>query len=835
MKYNVFNVGCKSVFIILIGLMLSYCGGDKDSIHVPANTDPSGALKKQDVAFVENDIIAPVGDGLRPASLILKWKLTALENTVRLPLVENYFDHTLGEVTKVYDYNFTVNWGDASPEELIVGYRDDVSRTYNVVPGEERTVTIRITGSVGAWSFGGRYPSVSCDGLIAVESLGDVGFENLASAFAGCKDLESVNGGDTSNVKYMNQMFHGATSLTHVETVAFDFSNVETTYLMFSHTPALKCVDFTDAQFGQLKNMYGMFNNAGVENVSFEDLDLSNVTNVYALFMGAVSLEEVSFRNTDLGNIELFSNMFLNNPNLYAVDLRNTKLWSDGPIVDDIYSFESAVNSGTQFYCSADITSVQGKSCADTILDDYVFFALPKCLEGVAVDLVLTPVESSPLALVSIGGSCFSNGINAITISPLRNFAILPSGPIQCHCSNGLIAGCRNEDGTIENIQALATENLTATITGSSGLTASDQEKILVSESLVDLTFGNHSTYWEDGLSSICIKMSPTKVFCYGAGTDNKGSGDWAGRLGSGVTIETIRCLEASCYIVDSLRRVWSWGFRESANGTLPPVGRVGDFKTPNTVDFRPSGRLLDAQGHHASACLLFDQGSVWCFTGSMQPQQKLLDVKFIHGGLEQYCYVTHQNQLFCQRVSLGEVPFDTSGIHPIEFVADNIGLFVSNSWTPTFGTGSVAVDTQGKVFLSTNQDALLIDSGQNIQMNDFVSPHNQQFVDLIGNTCFLNDRGEAFYNGTIQPGRGSGNIGIHCDENKIHVLGGDGRLYTGFESTSPYVGGFSDVINFVGFAMDICLIKSDLKTYCYGSRSGGTAQAPTLAGTYQP
>ena len=149
------------------------------------------------------------------------WRITETkrkrDREVRLPLL------------KRFDYNFTVDWGDGSRGK-VTSYDDpDAVHAYEQV-GE---YTVTISGLVEAWSF--FRVSWSAQKLIAVTELGDVGWKSLYGAFYGCRSLEVVRGGNTSNVTEMSLMFYRAYSV-RPEVSEWDTSNVKRMKEMFAYT-----------------------------------------------------------------------------------------------------------------------------------------------------------------------------------------------------------------------------------------------------------------------------------------------------------------------------------------------------------------------------------------------------------------------------------------------------------------------------------------------------------------------------------------------------------------------------------------------------------------------
>ncbi len=142
-----------------------------------------------------------------PSPFISVYRLDNDNESITLPLRSGY------------KYNFQVDWGDGSSNEITVHDDSDITHTY-AKAGE---YTLTISGVLEAWSFnnGG-----SKDKLISVTDLGSVGWKNLEGAFEGCRNLREVLGGNVSRMTKMNRMFKGATSIKNIDFSGWNFALV---------------------------------------------------------------------------------------------------------------------------------------------------------------------------------------------------------------------------------------------------------------------------------------------------------------------------------------------------------------------------------------------------------------------------------------------------------------------------------------------------------------------------------------------------------------------------------------------------------------------------------
>ena len=203
------------------------------------------------------------------------WKTSSENESITLPL------------RRGYTYDFNVDWGDGSSSE-VTSYDDpDITHTY--VEAKEYTVTI--SGTLEAWYF--NY-SGSKDKIISVKDLGTVNWKNLERAFAGCKNLGKVKGGDVSGVTNMTAMFREA-HLATPDVSGWDTSNVTNMSYMFSYATSAN-PDISGWNISQVTDIRGMFGFAKAAHPNMSQWDFSEVMNMSYLFTG-VTLPTKTYNN----------------------------------------------------------------------------------------------------------------------------------------------------------------------------------------------------------------------------------------------------------------------------------------------------------------------------------------------------------------------------------------------------------------------------------------------------------------------------------------------------------------------------------------------------------
>ncbi len=198
------------------------------------------------------------------------WRVSSGDLTVTLPLRNGF------------NYDFTVDWGDGNTAE-VTSYNDpDIDHTYAL----DGDYTVSISGLVEAWYFNDGGDKLK---IISVSELGSVGWRNLEGAFKGCTNLISVSGGDTSNVRIMDEMFMDTLSV-RPETSSWNTSNVISMVSMFNNA-RVATPDTSTWNTSNVTDMSGMFIGTWEANPDTSKWDTSNVTNMTFMFYNSNKAE----------------------------------------------------------------------------------------------------------------------------------------------------------------------------------------------------------------------------------------------------------------------------------------------------------------------------------------------------------------------------------------------------------------------------------------------------------------------------------------------------------------------------------------------------------------
>ena len=230
--------------------------------------------------------------GAQNRPFITTWKTTTSNETITI-------DTQGGEIS---DFDFTIDWGDGTVEELS-GDKPDPAHTYATAG----TYTVRITGI-----FPALYINANIDApkLQTIEQWGDIHWESMEWAFRGAVNMviNAIDVPDLSGVTSMSHMFYGASAFTG-DLSGWDVSSVTYMARMFSGATSFDG-DLSGWDVSGVVNMEGMFSDAKAFNSNLSNWDVSGVLNMSRMFSGAGSFNgDVS--GWDVSSVMYMERMFL--------------------------------------------------------------------------------------------------------------------------------------------------------------------------------------------------------------------------------------------------------------------------------------------------------------------------------------------------------------------------------------------------------------------------------------------------------------------------------------------------------------------------------------------
>lgn len=227
-------------------------------------------------------------------------------------------------------YDFNVDWGDGSNDDITSDLDPEVTHTY----GAAGTYTVTITGDIEGFRFNNAKDKTK---IISIDSWGPLRLGGTAGAFFyGCENLEipATDRLDMTGTTDLTSAFRGCTSLT----TAPSFLTLDTTLVTSLDNTFRGCTNFdqplTNLNTSNVTSLRAFLRDCIVWNHPVNQFDVSSVTNFSRMFHGAsafnqpVSLWDTSqaqnmgnmFRNAvafdktvgnfDTSNVTTFASMF---------------------------------------------------------------------------------------------------------------------------------------------------------------------------------------------------------------------------------------------------------------------------------------------------------------------------------------------------------------------------------------------------------------------------------------------------------------------------------------------------------------------------------------------
>jgi surface protein len=241
-------------------------------------------------------------------------------------------------------YNYTVNWGDGASDSGVTG---DITHTYDV-PG---TYQVSISGIFPRILMG---ISNDTDKLIEINQWGDIEWLSMSGAFADCTNLDvlATDIPDLSRVSSISGMFNRAK--LEVSNPSFNDWDVSTiTNMSGLFVESLFNENINNWDVSNVTNMNSMFAFT-VFNENISDWDVSNVTDMSAMFTFSNFNQDIG--NWDVSNVTDMNQMF--NVSKFNQDISN---WDVSMVAQFDGMFEnSEFNQDIGNWNVSNITAMRG-------------------------------------------------------------------------------------------------------------------------------------------------------------------------------------------------------------------------------------------------------------------------------------------------------------------------------------------------------------------------------------------------------------------------------------------------------------------------------------------
>jgi surface protein len=278
------------------------------------------------------------------------WETTTNGESITIPTDGNV------EGFDVSKYDFTIDWGDGTVEE-IAGDDPDPSHQYSSAGTYQVEITTSQAGEAFPLFSLGAGSSENAQRLQSIDQWGSIQWESMAFAFAGAENMvyRAADEPILTNVTNMRSMFRN-TTLFNGDIGSWDVSSVTDMRRMFSGATSFnKAVDGWNVS--NVTTMDGMFEGAIDFNQPVGSWDVSSVTDMQELFREATSFNK-ELNQWDVSNVTDMDRMFAVATS-FNQDLSS---WDVSNVSDMASMFENAT-SFNQDLGSWDVSSVKDDGC----------------------------------------------------------------------------------------------------------------------------------------------------------------------------------------------------------------------------------------------------------------------------------------------------------------------------------------------------------------------------------------------------------------------------------------------------------------------------------------
>lgn len=228
-----------------------------------------------------------------PGDFVSVWdtSLGSADSTIALPLEASG------------TYNFVVDWGDGTSEEVTSFGDADKSHLYS----SNGIYEVTISGVIDGFRFN---DAGDCLKIIEISNWGILKLGNSGYYFYGCENLQisATDILDCSEIINMRAAFNNCTALTIIPSMNnWDVSNVQDMGFMFRNSHFNQNIGNWDV--GSVTTMNSMFYGASSFNQNIGNWDVSNVEYMANMFDGASSFNQY-IGGWDVSNVENMANMF---------------------------------------------------------------------------------------------------------------------------------------------------------------------------------------------------------------------------------------------------------------------------------------------------------------------------------------------------------------------------------------------------------------------------------------------------------------------------------------------------------------------------------------------
>jgi len=298
------------------------------------------------ITITVEDVYENIADD--PASFVTTWKTEVDDEEV------------IVGANPEYDYDFIIDWGDGTVEEITESNPTKFAHIYETAG----TYTVAIKGNFPAIVTGNIYTATTGEKITSIEQWGSIQWKTMGYAFSKAENMvyNASAAPDLSNVANMQSMFSGATSFDG-DISGWETSNVTEMQYMFFNAASFNG-DISAWKTAEVNNMQNMFKGATSFNADISGWNVSSVTNMGGMFHNATSFDQ-DLGSWDIGSITTMANMLDNSgmskENFNAtiigwhgfVDANNgplgVTLGTEGLTLCGLTAFEAATDLGASY------------------------------------------------------------------------------------------------------------------------------------------------------------------------------------------------------------------------------------------------------------------------------------------------------------------------------------------------------------------------------------------------------------------------------------------------------------------------------------------------------
>ncbi|WP_349351485.1 MULTISPECIES: BspA family leucine-rich repeat surface protein [unclassified Flagellimonas] len=288
--------------------------------------------KEADITIKVENVIESLAE--EPDSFVTLWNIP-----------ESNFEIMVG-TNMDYEYNYTIDWGDGVQENLTT---QNPSHIYSQ-PGIYK---VAIQGNFPAISMGTLNPYLQSqvinvwESLVGIEQWGSIEWKSLKYAFAFCPNLEyhAEDVPDLQNVQDLSGMFltgnlveldYNQQSVFNADLSNWDVSNITNMSAMFANAREFTS-DLSNWDVSNVTDMSGMFGDAMSFNSDLSKWDVSKVTDMSGMFRRAEVFNS-DLSDWNVSNVTNMASMFFGATSFNA-DLSS---WKVDNVIDMSWMFTQA-------------------------------------------------------------------------------------------------------------------------------------------------------------------------------------------------------------------------------------------------------------------------------------------------------------------------------------------------------------------------------------------------------------------------------------------------------------------------------------------------------------